>query len=79
MMETLLLSAWLRMLVCEFAEGMLFDRIYWIPAQFIKMICGFCDNTINLTLSEKHLLEATLNTSLSFQNRLYGSVLSRLY
>ena len=33
--ETLHLSAWLRMLIWEFAEGMLFYRIYRTPAQFI--------------------------------------------
>ena len=32
------------------AEGMLFKRIYWTPAQFIKMIYGFYDNIINFTL-----------------------------
>ena len=48
-METHDLSAWMRMLTWEFAEGMLFYRIYWAPAQFIKMEYGFYDN-INLKL-----------------------------
>ena len=49
-MEILLLSAWLRMLIWEFAGGMLFYRIYWTSTQFIKMIYGFYDNIINITL-----------------------------
>ena len=30
--------------------GNVFYRIYWTPAQFIKMIYGFYDNVINLSL-----------------------------
>ena len=34
--QTHLLTAWLRMLLLEFVECMIFYRMYWIPAQFIK-------------------------------------------